>query len=378
MIFRLQEENFTNTGKPSDYGYAPVQPTEFSFVIRQFVLPLICLFGVIGNTLAVSTFLRPSLRRYSCSVLLATRAVSDNGFLITLFIVWLDFVDVRIFHTKGVCQITLFLSYVCSFLSVWCVAIVTLENYIRICHSTNAASMCTSKNAVYSVAVGIFIALLMYNFPLWATSVQVFGGKTFCMTKDRYGHFELALTYIDTLLTLIIPLSAIVICMTLIICSSSEARRRQERLNSHSTTALLVASRRHESPHTTVTRLLFVVTVMFLILHTPSHIIRVKVMIENITGNFISTSDTDRTLQQLLQILYYLNFSVNIMIYLTCGRNFRNVFAHMFCSKCVLNPEYMRPTHNQRTGSTDFVLKESEEDDTKIDYQNRAVVSCEG
>lgn len=60
-------------------------------------------------------------------------------------------------------------------------------------------------------------------------------------------------------------------------------------------------------------------------LHTPSHIIRIKVTIEGLTGKAQTASFTDRVLQQLFLTLYYLNYAVNIFIYVFCGRQFRTL-----------------------------------------------------
>jgi hypothetical protein len=91
--------------------------------------------------------------------------MTDNGFLATLLIVWLDFLDIRIFHSTGLCHIVVFLAYVCSFLSVWCVVCVTIENYVRICHPVFAKLYCTSRTALISICILTFASICIYNMP---------------------------------------------------------------------------------------------------------------------------------------------------------------------------------------------------------------------
>ncbi|XP_062588805.1 kappa-type opioid receptor-like [Saccostrea cucullata] len=306
------------------------------FIIRRYALPLICFLGILGNSLSAKAFLGPGLKHASCSLYLAVRCISDNGFILTLFTAWLDFVHVRVFHTEAICQIVVFLSYLCSFISVWCVVFVTIENYVRICHHTHVNRFCTIKIARYALLTCFLLALLLYNFSLWGTQVQQHGDQKYCLTKRIFMKLEQVITYIDTALTLVIPLLIILVLMLLIIISSVDAHKRQIRLTSTSAQNNN-ESRRRVLPHSRVTRLLSSVSIMFLILHTPLHVIRIKVLFEHVlrkNGNETSGSDMDRTLQHIFVTMYYLNFSVNCVIYLVCGENFRKVFLESFCWFC--------------------------------------------
>ncbi|KAK3092426.1 hypothetical protein FSP39_002675 [Pinctada imbricata] len=357
-------ENTTGSLLVSDLESLQLESTRISFAIRQFIMPFICFCGLVGNTLSVVVFSRPSLRTHSCSLLLAARAISDNGFLFTVFIVWLDFVNVCVFHTEGICQIVLYLSYTCAFLSVWCVVLVTAENYIRMCHPHNVSQLCTTKRATYSIVAGVILSLLVYNFPLWGAKVATFNGHTYCLTKMKYLQLEIALTYIDTLLTLIVPLVLILSFMSMIIYSSLEARRRLMRLTNQRTALLSETTRRTDSPHSKVTKLLSTVTCIFLVLHTPSHVIRIKVIVESLFGQIADTSETDRILQQLFQVLYYMNFTVNIFIYLSCGDNFRRVFCQTLCFRRVFteSDSFQEVHENEQMRSTEIVMKELSEE----------------
>jgi hypothetical protein len=306
------------------------------FIIRRYALPLICFLGILGNSLSAKAFLGPRLKHASCSMYLAVRCISDNGFILTLFTAWLDFVHVRLFHTEAICQTVVFLSYMCGFISVWCVVFVTIENYIRICHHTHVNRFCTIKVARYSLLTCFLVALLLYNFALWGTQVQHHGNQNYCLTKPMFIKLEQIMTYIDTACTLVVPLLIIIVLMLLIIISSVEAHKRQLRLNSAAVRNNNVESRRTRTlPHSRVTRMLSSVTIMFVILHTPLHVIRIKVLFEHVLrGDPNAASDMDRTLQHVFVTMYYLNYSVNCLIYLVCGQNFRKVFLDSFCWFC--------------------------------------------
>ena len=46
-------------------------------------------------------------------------------------------------------------------------------------------------------------------------------------------------------------------------------------------------------------------------------------------------------LQVVFQILYYLSFAVNLLVYLSCGESFRNVFINTYIT-CILGKRVSR------------------------------------
>ncbi|XP_069104837.1 neuropeptides capa receptor-like [Argopecten irradians] len=301
------------------------------FLLRQYTLPVIGLIGIIGNVLSAAVFLSSNHRNSSCSYYFAARSITDTCFILTLFIAWLDFVDVRIFHLDGVCQITVFLSYVSSFLSVSCVVCISFENYIRICKPTKVNTFCSTQVAKRIMISLSLISIAGYNFPLWATRVSEFHGKTYCLTLEQYRTIELGLTYVDTVLTLMIPFFVIIFLLFRIIFASIEASKRQLRLRRLQSTQ---GHRSSPNPHDVVKRLLTSVSVSFLILNAPSHVIRIKVILDHILGTYPTSTLTDRNLQYVFLTMYYMNFSINFVLYLVCCRKYRASFMLTLSAGC--------------------------------------------
>lgn len=297
-----------------------IAPTDGpDFLLRKYSLPFLCVVGFLGNTLSAFLFLGKSLRKFSCCVFLGVRSIADTGFLATLLIVWLDFIDVRIFHSDGVCHMVVFLSYICCFVAVWCVVFVTVENYVRICHPLVIKMYCSSKTAITIIFVLIFVSICLYNMPLWSNEILELSQKQYCMTKKKFRNHELVLTYIDTAMTLIIPLLIILTLMLIIVYKGVQDSKRKLRLGHHGSKYIRRPS------YGTVAALLTAVSITFVFLHTPIHIFRLKVIIETVTGRYNVASQADRTIGNILQVLYYLNSSANFLVYFICGRNFRRV-----------------------------------------------------
>ena len=297
-------------------------------MLRKYAYPIMCILGLIGNTMSAFVFLSHSLRKYSCSIFLASRSISDNGVLLASFIAWLDFVNIRIFHINVICQITVFLAYFCSFLSVWCVVCVTVDNYVRMCHPSVVGIYCKAKYAVMILSVLVTISMCIYHVPFWSIYITKIRGTDYCLTKEKYYNVQYILTYIDTALTFIMPLAIILICMSLLIFKAVQSHHRRNTNLQRFSTRTWPSSTSH---YLKVTKLLFAVSTIFLVLHTPTHIIKMKTVVEALSGDPKEPSVVLRTLNYIFQVMYCLNFAINFLVYYIFGNNFRQVFARHIC-----------------------------------------------
>lgn len=288
--------------------------------IEKFIIPIICTIGLLGNTLSSVVFLRKALRNSSCSIFLAARGFSDNGFLSTLLIIWIS----RTFHLRlgtisGACQIIIFLTYVCGCTSVWLVVFVTIENYIRMCRPFIVNKVCTTFIAKIVVGILCFTAVCFYNFPFWTMSPDN------CLPYTKYNSIVQALVYTDTVITLVVPLICITIVMAAIVCDVIKSYNRRSRLRAPT-------AKRIANPMAKVTKMLFAVTLSFFFMNLPSHINRLRIMISSLvhteSGNGRYTS-RDEAIQQITLLVYYLSLSTNLIVYSIFGSKFRKVLREL-------------------------------------------------
>ncbi|KAK3096215.1 hypothetical protein FSP39_024547 [Pinctada imbricata] len=326
---------FANVTDSEEFFNHP-DPSSITYLARKIFIPIICLFGLAGNIMSAVIYFGKEMRKMSCSIYLGARSVSDTGYIITLLCSWLDFVDIRIVHLPGLCQLTIFMSYVCSFMSIWCVVFVTYENFVRICKHDKVTSVCTVKVARYATLALLAFAVLTYNFHLWGVDTREIYGKSYCMTRhiEIFTKIEMAVVFGDTLLTLIIPLVIIMIFMSLIFKKAySSWQRFTRREEDRQQNMFLDRHRSSASPHSRVAKLLTTVSVLFVILHTPSHVMRIKEIFEAFFLGVVASSDGDRVLQHIFSVLYYMNFAINWFVYIISGKKFRRVFYYKFI-KC--------------------------------------------
>ncbi len=86
------------------------------------------------------------------------------------------------------------------------------------------------------------------------------------------------------------------------------------------------------SPYGRVTAMLLAVPITFLLLHTPSHGIRLRLLI----GSLLHQQPTvqELRLQRLFELLYYFNYVINWANYFVFGKTFRKLYKRSYCPCC--------------------------------------------
>lgn len=161
--------------------------TEFNDKINLYYTPLLSVTGSIGNIISVFVFFRTRLRKLSSSYYLSALCISDTGFLILNFLLWLSLLDIHIYNENYYCQAFTFLSSFCSALSVWFVVAFTIERFIAVMYPLKRQTMCTVKRAK-SVLIGLIIVSIVHSFPLLILSAPRISmdDTTICDIKDGF------------------------------------------------------------------------------------------------------------------------------------------------------------------------------------------------
>ena len=318
-LLPLGDVNNSNADIPSEIDNITVMALE------MYCIPLISLFGLCGNTLSAITFVNKSLRKASCSFYLAVRSVSDNGFLLALMLTWISGVfELELSRVRGVCQAILLLTYISGCVSVWIVVFVTIENYIRICHPLVVNSISSRKPARILISTLCICAFGVYHIPLWIANPD-------CTHNQKYCDVTQALVYTDTLLTLVIPSLLIIGLMASILCKLLRNQSFERPRLLRRSPQLMNKPNRKAVPAVKITKMLFIVSVMFFFLNFPSHAIRLYILINSFLKGQRHISNALRTIQTIFQLIYYLSFSANILIYISFGKNFRKTFKELLC-----------------------------------------------
>ncbi|XP_051172426.1 thyrotropin-releasing hormone receptor-like isoform X1 [Leptopilina boulardi] len=205
-----------------DYDEEPAEICNFLYFILDFAhlyyIPFIILLGLIGNLLSCAVFLNTHLKMRSSSYYLAALATTDFMYLVTLLLVWLNStVGWRVFNKEGWCESAVYISSVCSSLSVWLIVAFTVERFIAVQYPLHRPHMCTIARAKAIVFILVVLALASHSYTLiTAGVVKEQDGTEVCEMKIEYLKTMRIVSIIDSIASLIVPLVMIIIMNTMI------------------------------------------------------------------------------------------------------------------------------------------------------------------
>nr|XP_033331948.1 thyrotropin-releasing hormone receptor isoform X4 [Megalopta genalis] len=247
--------------------------------LQFYYTPILVYLGTLGNCLSVIVFFGTKLCQYSSSVYLAALAISDTGFLVSVFVVWLNMLEVGLFNRPGFCQFFIYLTTLCSFMSVWLVVVFTIERFIAVQYPMYRQSMCTVARAKVTVAVLTMLAMILCSPVLWfsATSVQYNekGNVTECgHLAEGLESWATVYNTIDTVLTFAIPFTVIIVLNVLIARAIYRHIKIRKSLTNEPRTGIgrqpPYSSLRGNLAQTKITKMLLVVSTVFLCFNLPA------------------------------------------------------------------------------------------------------------
>ena len=295
-----------------------------------YVLPIVVLIGLIGNTLSYAVFRGSYLRRYSSNVYLAALAWSDNIFLLCVLLSWTYLIGLDIYNKEGWCQSLVYFTYVTSFLSVWYVVAFSIERYIAVCFPLKRQEICTPSRAKLAVLICALLALLIYIISPITYGIQDYNGKPMCLPLPKYNKFSSTFNNIDSVITFILPVILItgcnvriaytVVCFyrkRLMIVSSPQlptrsphsSRCSHQSWNKQKQKPIRTNLHRNHSAQSQikVTKMLLLVSTVFLLLNLPSHAIRTHIIVMSLIDKNYSPSTNLRYWHKLFQFIYYIS-----------------------------------------------------------------------
>lgn len=252
-------------------------------LIQLYYTPILVYLGSFGNGISVYVFFGTKLRKLSSSYYLATLAVCDNLFLMSMFVVWLRMVGLDLYNRDGVCHLINYITGVCSFLSVWLVLAFTVERFVAVRYPLLRQSVCTVSRAKTAIIVLVLASLIIYSPQLLASTVT-----NTCNVHPEWRQIVNVFNYIDTVLTFLIPVVVITVLNVYIsrtVWKLASVRRRLTHRAAANAMPLRKVSQSHQAGNRArrcctvsqnkVTKMLLVVSTVCLCLHLPSYVMRV-------------------------------------------------------------------------------------------------------
>ncbi|XP_046371934.1 lysophosphatidic acid receptor 6-like [Haliotis rufescens] len=298
-----------------------------AMILNTFILPVIVFTGLVGNTVSCMVFVGKDLRRLSSSVYVLAVLISDTGTLLSLLSVWLEVLGFQINHMQGICQLFVYLTYVCSFLSAWYMVCITVENFITICHPMKVKVMCTKNRASAVVVILAAAAMLMYSVTVITTQVRTDAyNRQLCHQNPDFDFLVSVYTYVDSIVTLLLPVSSIgfmLVAMGFSIANTVRWRKNSPRTDS--------ARRCIKSPQVRVTKMLFALSTTFLIMNAPLHCMRLYYLLRDSANVPTQMSHTAGLVHLFLLFISYSHCAVKFFLFIGFSKNFRKSLKESGC-----------------------------------------------
>ena len=329
------QSSVNNTYGNEDY----VLPSliEYTVAVRlwQWACPVLLTVGCLGNVLSLVVLLSKHMRNGSCIMALSTLSVVDlcvlSTGLLRHWIVALSGLDIRNLSRAG-CKIHTFLTYYSGHLSSWTVMIIAAERMLSVWWPLHMKRWCNQCRFTIWWSV-VAISLACINAPiLWIIDLQLYKRAEShdnstqnltvhmnCRVLDdyiNYGHK--VLHWVDFILLCCAPFLGILILNTLILIRVKCCRKIQ------STSQKSLSS-------TTV--MLILVSMVFLLTTLP---ITIYFLGANafFTGFDLQTAADSFLMYSVCNLIYYLNNSINFLLYCLGGSKFRKAAYRTFLLRC--------------------------------------------
>lgn len=300
-------------------------------VIGQYVIPAICMFGIVCNMLNLVVLTRRTMTESPYTYLMGI-AVADIALLILAF--------VEVVFSKRSSQGMyvwkfydgyIFLPFANMFANstVWVTVLMTVERFISVKYPLRAKEWCTRTLARRCIAA-VFIVAMVINIP------RFFCMKVVKMEEGQYmvrsSDFELTafykgVTWFYIVIIHIVPLTIIGSLNSTLLWAFYRAQRHRTRLqetipNGKANKLPLQTSREQRR----LTATCIVIILVFLICIVPSAFSNrpVAMLLFGRGQNLVefTTSHTYRSLRAVTNMLVFLNSSLNFIIYCVFNHKF--------------------------------------------------------
>ncbi|KAI0236452.1 hypothetical protein LSAT2_013010 [Lamellibrachia satsuma] len=283
--------------------------------IWQWVWPLLCVTGFVGNTLVLLVLWRDGLMRTSANVYLTALAVGDNLVLMVASVAvypayawgwWLDDTSILACHaiwpTLNILE-NVSIWIIPAFTAERCVAILFPLLKLRVC-TPNKAGLCCGSLLILALVKNIELSF-MFAFTINSSQDAV------CKIQLRYHEYcYVYRPWINLVLTTAVPFCIIIVCNLAII--------RQLRLQLVPTTGRGFVTR--------TTFMCMGVSFAFLICVVPGNIFHA------LWSYWPMTAANRRVVYTCLILLRCVNHAINFILYNLTGAHFRSELVTLYRS----------------------------------------------
>lgn len=157
----------------------------------------------IGNAGTIIVLNQQTMRKWRSSILLSALAAVDFLYLSIIFLSIIDTLthqSIGLHRSLFLCQITVYITHVCSFLSAAFTLSFTLQRFVAVLFPLHANTIISNRSSIINIFLLIFISCTFYSFSFFVTNIT--HGQ--CREDENYPVL-FPLLIVDTCLTFVLP-----------------------------------------------------------------------------------------------------------------------------------------------------------------------------
>ncbi|KAI0213959.1 hypothetical protein LSAT2_000955 [Lamellibrachia satsuma] len=287
------------------------------------VWPLLCVTGIVGNSLVLLVLRREGLARTSANVYLSVLAIGDSSVLAVASVAFYPRLawDVRLDETSvWACRVIWFVHHTLANASNWTVVAFTVERFIAVRFPLRKLRVCTPRNAGVWCASLLALALVKNAdvFIVFAPHVDDSGDVIVgCALAPRYFNYVFDYRpWINFATVSIVPFGVVVFCNWAII---RELRRTAADRD------LIMSAVIDRLPRTTI--MCMSVSVAFVVCVVSGSVVVIIHRYRHVRADVM----------QAFFLLRYASHAINFFLYCLTGTHFRRELAALLgdCNDCM-------------------------------------------
>lgn len=326
----------TSAETPTTIDYRTLWQYKFYISLFKYVSPIIIFGGTLGNILTLFVMFTKSFRSTPSSLIFSGLAIADSGALCTgLMRLWIrqaSNLDIRNLSAAS-CQLHFFMSYFFRHLESSFLAMLTIERMISVYFPLKCREICNRRNVLIAIIscvllltainmhVFFIVELRNHSITLDTGVVTYFG----CRVLEKFMPFFRIMYWVDSTFAAFAPLTIIFVGNLLIVKKLMLAQKRRSKMNAES-----------KDDMRSITVMLVVVSVFFLILLTPEAIYFTGLGLQVWPRRNIIDVMNLNVFYVITSLVSYTNCAINFILYCVSGTKFRHALLRVFC-KCLPN-----------------------------------------
>ncbi|XP_043963045.1 C-C chemokine receptor type 6-like [Gambusia affinis] len=341
-----------------DYNYPDFEPCSFSdsnsvnFVVVPYIHTIICILGLVGNSLVILTFALYKRTKSMTDVYLLNVAIAD-----LLFVLALPFIVYNELYSWPMGQVACKLlrgSYSVNLYSgMLMLACISTDRYIAIVQARRSFRLRSVSNSrIICFLIWIFALLVSvptFHFYHWyepshheitwfnsTEEEETTDPQYVCEWKfddsNTASIVKVAVPSTQLAIGFFLPLLIMIFCYTSVIITLQKAKNFQ----------------RHKA-----IRVVMVVMLVFIACHLPYNLALLYETVSYFELRDCHAESSLKTAMSVLQTVAYLHCCLNPLLYALMGVKFRNHFRRIFQNLCCLGQRYLAPRRLSINGTNE-------------------------